>query len=92
LRRKLALRVQVRLLNVLHVIQPKLRIRVQLVPPQGIGGEIEIVFDPALQKIEATVCPECARPTLALALKRSGQVVCPACAAASTVLRKAKNS
>ncbi len=81
LRHKLALRVQIRLLNVLHVIQPKLRIRVQLVPARGIGGEIEVVFDPALQKVEATVCPECARPTLALALKRSGQVVCPACAA-----------
>jgi hypothetical protein len=92
LRHKLALRVQVRLLNVLHVIQPKLRIRVQLVPPQGIGGEIEVVFDPALQKVEATVCPECARPTLALALNRSGQVVCPACAAASPVPRKGKSS
>jgi vacuolar-type H+-ATPase subunit D/Vma8 len=92
LRHKLALRVQIRLLNVLHVIQPKLRIRVQLVPPQGISGEIEVVFDPALQKVEATVCPECARPTLALALKRSGQVVCPACAAASLVLRKGKSS
>jgi hypothetical protein len=76
LRHKLALRVQIRLLNVLHVIQPKLRIRVQLVPPQGISGEIEVVFDPAL----------------ALALKRSGQVVCPACAAASPVLRKGKSS
>ena len=94
LRHKLALRVQVRLLNVLHVIQPKLRIRVQLVPPQGIGGEIEVVFDPALQKIEATVCPECARPTLALALalNRSGQVMCPACAAVSNVPRKGKGS
>jgi hypothetical protein len=92
LRHKLALRVQIRLLNVLHVIQPKLRMRVQLVPAQGIGGEIEVVFDPALQKVEATVCPECARPTLALALKRSGQVVCPTCAAVSSVPRKAKSS
>jgi vacuolar-type H+-ATPase subunit D/Vma8 len=92
LRHKLALRVQIRLLNVLHVIQPKLRMRVQLVPAQGIGGEIEVVFDPALQKVEATVCPDCARPTLALALKRSGQVVCPTCAAVSPVPRRAKSS
>ena len=92
LRHKLALRVQIRLLNVLHVIQPKLRIRVQLIPSQGISGEIEVVFDPALQKVEATVCPDCARPTLALALKRSGQVVCPACAAMSPTPRLAKSS
>ncbi len=92
LRHKLALRVQIRLLNVLHVIQPKLRIQVQLVPVQGIGGKIEVVFDPALQKVEATVCPECARPTLALALRRSGQVVCPACADAPPIARKGKSS
>jgi hypothetical protein len=92
LRHKLALRVQIRLLNVLHVIQPKLRIRVQLVSSQGIGGEIEVVFDPAQQKVKATVCPVCARPTLALALRHSGQVVCPACAAMSPAPRKAKSS
>ncbi|HZY41386.1 MAG TPA: hypothetical protein VFF59_05225, partial [Anaerolineae bacterium] len=92
LRHKLALHVQIRLLNVLRVIQPKLRLRVQLVPAQGIGGEIEVVFDPALQKVEATVCPDCARPTLALALRRSGQVVCPACAARPHGLQKAKSS
>lgn len=92
LRHKLALRVQIRLLNVLHVIQPKLRMRVQLVPAHGIDGEIEVVFDPALQKVEATVCPVCARPTLALALRRSGQVVCPVCAAVSPVPHKAKSS
>lgn len=83
LRHKLALRVQIQLINVLHVIQPKLRVRVQLVPASGPGGEIEVVFDPAAQKVEATVCPVCARPTLALALRRTGQVVCPACAAGS---------
>jgi len=80
LRRKMTLRVQVRLLNVLWVIQPKLRVRVRLVPRQGSAGETEVVWDPALQRVEATVCPVCGRPTLALALTRSGQVVCPACA------------
>jgi len=62
------------------VIQPKLRVRVRLVPRQGSAGETEVVWDPALQRVEATVCPVCGRPTLALALTRSGQVVCPACA------------
>jgi hypothetical protein len=89
LRHKLALRVQIKLLNVLHVIQPKLRLRVQLVPAHGPGGEIEVVFDPAAQKVEATVCPDCARPTLALALRRSGRVVCPACAARAPQRAKA---
>ena len=81
LRRKMTLRVQIKLLNVLWVTQPKLLTRVQLVPQQGMAGDIEVVWDPALQKVEATLCPTCGRPTLALALSRSGQVVCPACAA-----------
>ncbi len=81
LRRKLALRVQMKLLNVLWVIQPKLRIGVQLLPQQGMAGEAEVVWDPALQKVEATLCPMCGHPTLALSLTRSGQAVCPACAA-----------
>ena len=91
LHHKLALRVQIKLLNVLHVVQPKLRIRVQLSPAQGQGGEIEVVFDPALQKVEASVCQECGHPTLALALKRSGQVVCPTCAAKPAGARPAKS-
>lgn len=91
-RQKMALRVQIQLLNVLLVIQPKLRMCVQLVPARGIAGEVEVVFDPALQKVEAIVCPVCARPTLALALRRSGQVVCPACAAESPGPRGARSS
>jgi len=82
LSRKMTLRVQIKLLNVLWVIQPKLRVRVQLVPPQGAAGETEVVWDPALQKVEATACGICGGPTLALALTRFGQVVCPACASA----------
>ena len=88
LTRKMALRVQARLLNVLWVIQPKLRIRVRLVSPGGASGETDVVWDPALQKVEATVCAQCGRPTLALALTRAGAVVCPECAAAPGVKRK----
>lgn len=79
LRRKMTLRVQMKLLNVLWVIQSKLLIRTQFVPQQGLAGEIDVVWDPALQKVEAARCPACGRPTLALALTRFGRVVCPAC-------------
>ncbi len=82
LSRKMALRVQVRLLNVLLVIQPKLRIRVHLVPAHGAAGATDVVWDPAQQKVEAVVCSTCGRPTLDLALSRSGQVVCLTCAEA----------
>lgn len=89
LTRKMALRVQARLLNVLWVVQPKLRVRVRLASPRGVSGETDVVWDPALQKVEATVCAQCGRPTLALALTRAGAVVCPECAAAPSAKRKA---
>jgi hypothetical protein len=89
LTRKMTLHVQARLLNVLWVIQPKLRVRVRLVSQRGVSGETDVVWDPALQKVEATVCAQCGRPTLSLTLTRAGLVVCPECAAAASAKRKA---
>jgi len=80
LRRKMALGAQVRLLNVLNVIQPKLGVMLRLSPQKGAAGEADIVFDPVTQKPEPWPCPNCGRPTLSLALTSAGQVVCADCA------------
>jgi hypothetical protein len=88
LRRKMALSAQVRLLNVLNVIQPKLSIRLRLAPQKGAAGEADIVFDPVTQKPEPSPCPNCGRPTLSLSLTSAGQVLCPDCARAAAPARK----
>jgi hypothetical protein len=89
LRRKMALSAQVRLLNVLNVIQPKLSLRLRLSPQKGAAGEADIVFDPVTQKPEPWPCPNCGRPTLSLSLTPAGQVMCVNCAhAAATLGRK----
>ena len=80
LRRKMTLSAQVKLLNVLYVVQPKLSLQVRLAPQKGAAGEAQLVFDPTTQKPEAWPCPICGRPTLALALTHAGEVVCADCA------------
>ena len=84
LRRKMALSSQVRLLNVLNVVQPKLSLRIRLAPRKGLAGEADIVFDPVTQKPEPWPCPICGRPTLSLALTPAGEVVGAECVQAAT--------
>jgi hypothetical protein len=84
LRQKSALRVQLRLLTVLLVQQPKLLVRTVV---EGKGREtapLELVWDPLMSAVEAVPCPECGRPTFAFAWTRQGRLVCPACAAVAS--------
>jgi hypothetical protein len=78
LRQKSTLHVQVRLLNVLVVQQPKVLVRGRLADEKA-AGQVELVWDPLVESFEAVPCPVCQRPTFELALTRSGQVVCARC-------------
>jgi hypothetical protein len=83
LRQKSALRVNVRLLILLLVLQPKLLARADVIAEHKSLGTLEVVWDPLAEAVEAVPCPECGRPTFELELMRSGKLVCPACAAAA---------
>jgi hypothetical protein len=76
LRRKSALRVHLRLLQLALIRQPKLLLRTRVATQP-----LELVWDPLVDGLEAPPCPGCGRPTYALELTRPGQIVCPACAA-----------
>lgn len=82
LRQKGALRVQLRLLTVLLVQQPKLLVR-GVVRDKKHEAAVELVWDPLTGAVEAAPCPACGRPTLAWAWDRQGRLVCPPCAAAA---------
>jgi hypothetical protein len=88
LRQKSALRVQVRLLLVAVVQQPKLLLQARIATEQKTLGALELVWDPLVEAVEAPPCPECGRPTFALELTRLGRLVCPACAAAAAAKGK----
>jgi len=79
LRQKFSLQVELRLLNLLHVVQPKLKLQLYLTRPKGAPVTVEAIWDPLAQTLEAVPCPACGRPTLNLALNRSGQVGCQSC-------------
>jgi hypothetical protein len=81
IRQKSALRVGLRLLNLLVVQQPKLLIRAAVLAGGKEVGSLELVWDPLTEALEAVLCPECQRPTFAFELTRQGRLVCPACAA-----------
>ena len=80
LRRKMTLTVQVRLMALRDVVQPKINLRVQLTALKLPPAECTLVWDPALDRLDAPLCQLCQKPSLALALGKRG-VVCRECAA-----------
>ncbi len=84
LRQKSSLRVQLRLITLLVVRQPKLLLRSAVQAPGGsIAGRLDLVWDPLIEALEAVPCPKCGHPTFALAIDRQGALNCPDCTAAT---------
>jgi len=85
LRQKSQLRVHLRLLNLVEIHQPKLLIGTRasrpVTGPNSAATKLEWVWDPLVENVEATTCPQCHHPTFELGLTRQGGLVCPACAA-----------
>lgn len=82
LRQKSTLRVQLRLITLLVVRQPKLLLRSAVRGPGGtVAGRLDLVWDPLLDALEAASCPGCGQPTFALSIGRQGGLACPTCAA-----------
>jgi hypothetical protein len=88
LRQKSTLRIQLRLLQLLIVQQPKLLLRAAVLVDGRLAGTLELVWDLLTESLEAAPCPECGRPTLAWELSRQGRLLCPVCAAAPVKPRR----
>lgn len=80
LQRKADLRVEVKLIALLTVYQPKLLLRASVVPKSGQPLPIELVWDPQSDSIDAATCPACLQPTFQLRIGRKG-LHCPQCSA-----------
>ncbi|HEV8058242.1 MAG TPA: hypothetical protein VGP68_00085 [Gemmataceae bacterium] len=81
LRQKSILHVDLRLLQLLRIEQPKLLVQVLLTAEDSASGRLEVVWDPLLEQVEAVVCPNCGKPSYEFTLIRSGQVGCGSCKA-----------
>ncbi|OGO37068.1 MAG: hypothetical protein A2Z03_03035 [Chloroflexi bacterium RBG_16_56_8] len=83
LARKAQVRVQLRLVNLLHVKIPRLLIhtRVSAKPfPAVRPATLTLTWDPLVEKTDALVCPNCQQPTFELQINRQGELHCPKCA------------
>jgi hypothetical protein len=82
LERKSAMRVQLKLIHVMEVRQPKLLVRTSAVPERKPAAplELDLVWDPLVESLEPADCRNCGRPTLVLACDRRNRLVCPQCA------------
>jgi hypothetical protein len=88
LRQKSTLQVSVSLLQLLQVQQPKLLVQATLTVPKRPPGQLEVVWDPLSETVEAPPCPSCGRPGYAFDIDRLGHVVCPSCAGGDAAARK----
>jgi hypothetical protein len=88
LRRKSQLKVQLRLLNLLVIHQPKVLLHTVVTSSAGaVAGRLDWVWDPVTESVEATVCPECRHPTFEFAVTRRGRLICSTCASAPSAPR-----
>ncbi len=79
LRQKSRLDVDLRLLQLLRVEQPKLLVQTVLTAVDHAPGRLEVVWDPLLEAAEAVSCPVCGRPSYEFTLNRLGRVSCGSC-------------
>jgi hypothetical protein len=88
LRQKASLQVQLRLVNVLVVHQPKLLLEAKLTGPRAFSVPLELVWDPFIESFEAVACPHCGQPTFTLDLAPPARLVCPVCAGSPRPARR----
>jgi len=79
LRQKSQLRVQLRLLQVLLIQQPKLLVMTHITGGKHAPAALDLVWDPLTETLEAPPCPGCGRPGYAFHVGRQGHVKCEAC-------------
>lgn len=80
LRKKISLKVQIKLVNLLNLCQPKLLIPTCIETKRGTMVRTDAVWDPKTMNTEPLECPTCGQPTLDLfTAKNSQHIVCKIC-------------
>ena len=87
LRRKASVRVDLRLLNILHLKAPRLFLAARIItggrgPARTIP--LTLTWDPVTAKFDAVVCPHCRQPGYEFRLTPHGEPRCPQCASLTT--------
>ncbi|MBM3130658.1 MAG: hypothetical protein FJ009_18765 [Chloroflexi bacterium] len=84
LTRNAQLRIQLKLINLLHIKIPRLFIRTHVTAkPRSVPtihpASLTLTWDPLIEKTDALVCPHCQLPTFELHVNRQGVLHCTGC-------------
>jgi len=78
LRQKSTLRVQVKPANLMIVQLPKLLMSATITDKNRPVGQLEVVWNPLSEAMEAPACPACGQPTFTLQIYRNS-LGCASC-------------
>jgi hypothetical protein len=78
LQEKSSIRVEIKLASVMLVEQPKLQIAAAVTQKEHCLGQLDLVWDPLSDGLEAFPCARCRQPTFALRIEHA-DLVCGNC-------------
>ncbi|MGA8164609.1 MAG: hypothetical protein WB791_06240 [Waddliaceae bacterium] len=79
LQKKMTVRVDVKLLNLLSVVMPKIATPLKLTSKHHLSADLTVVWHPLTEAVEPISCPQCHNPTLELIQGSRGAIHCTQC-------------
>ena len=79
LRKKMTLKVDLKLLNLLSVVVPKIATPLKLTSKRQAPVDLTVIWNPLTETVEPISCPKCQNPTLELLVNGQGAIHCAQC-------------
>lgn len=79
LQKKMTLKVDLKLLNLLSVVMPKIATPLKVTFKRNLSVDLTVVWNPLNETVEPISCPHCRNPTLELVPGKRPTIQCPQC-------------
>lgn len=79
LRKKMTLKVDLKLQNLLSVVMPKIATPLKLTSKRNVTLDLTVIWNPLSEIVEPISCPKCQHPTLELVQNSQGAIHCVQC-------------
>jgi hypothetical protein len=79
LQKKMTLKVDLKLMNLLSIVMPKIATPLKLTSRRNLSADLIVVWNPLTETVEPISCPQCHNPTLELTQDSSGVIHCVQC-------------
>ena len=81
LQKKMTLKTDLKLLNLLSVVMPKIITPLKLTAKRHAAVDLKVIWNPLSQSVEPIACPQCGSPTLEFVQASQGAIQCAQCKA-----------